>query len=160
MNINTKIRNILADLNPKVLTRMGTRSDACAREWGELLAPKVGSRDVRRFVLDERPRVAVAPGRLNRPHQQTPTHILCHAPLIGHRRFSPERCWRRGAESCRKFGISASSYHRWKSRYGGMEISELRRMKSLELENEQLKRLVADLSLDAVYLKAALAKTY
>ena len=64
------------------------------------------------------------------------------------------------AEIFRKFGISASSYHRWKSRYGGMEISELRRMKSLELENEQLKRLVADLSLDAVYLKAALAKKY
>ena len=64
------------------------------------------------------------------------------------------------AEICRKYGVSASSYHRWKGRYGGKQISELRRMKNMEIENAKLKRLVADLSLDNAALKEVLSRNY
>ena len=45
---------------------------------------------------------------------------------------------------CRKTGISKQTYHRWKAKYEGLELSELRRMKALEAENSQLKRLLAE----------------
>jgi putative transposase len=51
-------------------------------------------------------------------------------------------------EVCRKHGISNQTYHRWKQKYGGMQVSEARRLKQLEEENRRLKKLVADLSLD------------
>ena len=53
----------------------------------------------------------------------------------------------------RKHGISEGTYYRWKSKYGGMDMSEAKRLKSLEEENRRLKRLVADLSLDVQMLK-------
>lgn len=56
-------------------------------------------------------------------------------------------------EVCRAHGISEQTYHRWKAKYGGMGVSEARRLKQLEDENRRLKKLVADLSLDIQILK-------
>jgi len=53
----------------------------------------------------------------------------------------------------RKHGISEGTYYRWKSKYGGMDVSEARRLKGLEEENRQLKRIVADQALDIQMLK-------
>jgi putative transposase len=52
------------------------------------------------------------------------------------------------ADVCRRHEISEQTYHRWRSKYGGLELSELKRMKAMEGENAQLKRLVADLLLE------------
>jgi putative transposase len=62
------------------------------------------------------------------------------------------------AEVCRKMGISEATYYRWKQLYGGLGPSELRKMRQLEEENQKLKRLVADLSLDKAMLQEVLAK--
>jgi len=64
------------------------------------------------------------------------------------------------AEVCRKHGISDATYYRWKSKYGGLEVSEARRLRQLEDENRRLKHLVADLTLDNQALKAVLAKKF
>ena len=61
-------------------------------------------------------------------------------------------------ELCRKYGISQQTFYRWRKKYGGLAPSELRRLKELERENAQLKKLVADLSLDKQILQDVLAK--
>ncbi len=63
-------------------------------------------------------------------------------------------------EVCRKHGISDATYYNWKSKYGGMTVSEAKRLKALEEENRQLKKLVADLSLDKQALKAVTEKKF
>ena len=55
---------------------------------------------------------------------------------------------------CRKHGISEHTFYRWKAKYGGLDVSDARRLKSLEDENRRLKTLVADLTLDVQMLKA------
>jgi putative transposase len=62
------------------------------------------------------------------------------------------------AELCRKHGISDATFYNWRSRYGGLEISELRRLRQLEEENRRLKGIVADQALDLRALKDVLAK--
>ena len=62
------------------------------------------------------------------------------------------------SELCRKHGMSDATLYKWKSRYGGMQVSELRRLKDLESENAELKRLLADAMLDNAGLKGLLAK--
>ena len=57
------------------------------------------------------------------------------------------------AEVCRKMGISEATFYNWKKKYGGLGVSELRRLKQLEKENARLKRMVADLSLDKQMLQ-------
>ena len=64
------------------------------------------------------------------------------------------------AEICRQHGISEQTYYRWKSKYGGMEVSEVKRLKELEAENRRLKQLIGEKELDIVALKAALSKKY
>jgi putative transposase len=59
---------------------------------------------------------------------------------------------------CREMGVSEASFYKWKQRYAGMGITELRKLKALEEENRQLKRLVADLSLDKHMLQDVLSK--
>jgi putative transposase len=54
---------------------------------------------------------------------------------------------------CRQHGISASTFYRWKAKYGGMEVSDIQRLKELEEENRRLKRMYAELSLDHEVLK-------
>ncbi len=60
----------------------------------------------------------------------------------------------------REHGISEQTYYRWKSKYGGMSISEAKRLKQLESENRQLKKLVADLSLDKQMLQEVLGRKW
>ncbi len=62
------------------------------------------------------------------------------------------------SELSRKYGISQSTYFNWKSKYGGMNIAELKRLKHLEEENIRLKRMYASLSLDHDLLKEVLEK--
>lgn len=64
------------------------------------------------------------------------------------------------AEVCREAGISDGTYYRWKAQYGGLEVSQLRRLRQLEEENRKLKQLVADLSLDNRALKDITAKNW
>ena len=59
----------------------------------------------------------------------------------------------RTADVCRRHGISEGTFYKWKSKYGGMEISEAKRLKSLEDENRRLKTLLADAHLDIAMLK-------
>lgn len=59
-------------------------------------------------------------------------------------------------EVCRKLGISEQTFFRWKKKFAGMGIAEVRRLKQLEEENRKLKQLVADLSLDKAMLQDAL----
>jgi putative transposase len=61
-------------------------------------------------------------------------------------------------ELCRKYGVSEQTFYRWRSKYGGLSASELQRLKQLEHENKQLKKLVADLSLDKHVLQEVIAK--
>ena len=61
-------------------------------------------------------------------------------------------------EITRKMGVSEASFNRWKKKFDGMGVAELRRMKQLEEENRKLKRLVADLSLDKAMLQDVLSK--
>ncbi len=58
----------------------------------------------------------------------------------------------------RKYGIAEQTFYRWKSKYGGMDLSEARRLKFLEDENRQLKEMVADLTLDNHALRSVLEK--
>ena len=62
------------------------------------------------------------------------------------------------AELCRKHGISDATFYNWRSRYGGMEVSDVRRLKSLEDENRRLKKLLAESMLDVATLKEAQGK--
>lgn len=61
-------------------------------------------------------------------------------------------------EVCRKAGISVQTYYRWRKKYGGLMPSEMKRLKQLEEENQRLKRLIADLSLDKEMLQEVLRK--
>ena len=61
-------------------------------------------------------------------------------------------------EVCRKHGISYATYYNWKSKYGGMEASDLRRMKEMEQELHQLKRMYADMALENRALKDLIEK--
>jgi putative transposase len=62
------------------------------------------------------------------------------------------------ADVCRRHGVSEQTFFRWKARYGGLEVSDLRRLRQLEDENSRLKRLVADLTLDNQALKELVRK--
>ena len=65
---------------------------------------------------------------------------------------------RRVEDVAREAGVSQHTIYAWKAKYGGMEVTEAQRLRSLEDENSRLKRLVADLSLDREMLKAVIAK--
>ena len=62
------------------------------------------------------------------------------------------------SEVCRKYGISDATFYKWRSRYGGMEVSDARRLKALEDENRRLKKLLAESMLDVSALKDLLGK--
>ncbi len=61
---------------------------------------------------------------------------------------------------CRNIGVSEQTYYRWRNEYGGMKVTQVRRLKDLEKENVRLKRAVADLTLDKLILKEALEGNY
>jgi putative transposase len=62
------------------------------------------------------------------------------------------------ADLCREHGISVATFYNWKSKYGGMDVSEAQRLRQMEDENRRLKQLVADLSLDREVLKGVIRK--
>ena len=85
------------------------------------------------------------------------------------KRFSPEQIIRiiketemgvKNIDICRKYGISEQTFYNWKSKYGGMDVSDAMRLKVLEDQNRKLKGLVADLSLDNKILKDLLGKNF
>ncbi len=63
-------------------------------------------------------------------------------------------------EVCRKMGISEATFYNWKKKFGGMGVIELRRLQHLEDENQRLRRLVADLSLDKEMLQDVIRKKF
>jgi putative transposase len=66
----------------------------------------------------------------------------------------------RVADLCRQVGISEATFHRWRSKYGGLEVREAVRLRRLESENTRLKKLVAELTLDNQALKDVLGKKW
>jgi len=64
------------------------------------------------------------------------------------------------ADICRKHGISDATFYNWRSKYGGMEVSDARRLKALEEENRRLKKLLAESMLDVSTLREALGKNF
>ena len=62
------------------------------------------------------------------------------------------------ADICRKLGVTQATFYRWKKKFAGMGVSEVRRLKQLEEENRKLKQLVADLSLDKAMLQEVVRK--
>ena len=64
------------------------------------------------------------------------------------------------AELCRKHGISDATFYKWRSRYGGMQASDAKRLRALEDENAKLKKLLAESMLDASTLRELLAKNF
>ncbi len=64
------------------------------------------------------------------------------------------------ADLCRKHGLSSPTFYKWKAKYGGLDVSEARRLKALEDENGKLKRMLADAMLDNVALKDLLGKKW
>ena len=64
------------------------------------------------------------------------------------------------AEICRRHGISDATFYTWRSKYGGLEVSEAKRLKALEEENRELKKLLAEQMLDAATLREMLAKNF
>lgn len=63
-------------------------------------------------------------------------------------------------ELCRKYGISDQTYYNWRAKYGGMTVSDARKLKQIEDENRRLKHIVADLTLDNQALKAVISKNF
>jgi putative transposase len=64
------------------------------------------------------------------------------------------------ADLCRKHGLSSPTFYKWKAKYGGLDVSEARRLRALEDENAKLKRMLADAMLDNVALKDLLGKKW
>jgi putative transposase len=64
------------------------------------------------------------------------------------------------ADVCRKYGISSATFYKWKAKYGGLEVSDAKRLKALEDENAKLKRLLAEAELDKAMLREIAAKKW
>jgi putative transposase len=64
------------------------------------------------------------------------------------------------AEICRKYGVSNATFYKWRSKYGGMEVSDARKLKALEEENRKLKKLLAESMLDVSTLREMLGKNF
>jgi putative transposase len=64
------------------------------------------------------------------------------------------------AEVCRKHGVSSASFYKWKAKFGGMDVSDAKKLHALEAENAKLKRLLADAELDKLMLKEVLSKKW
>jgi putative transposase len=64
------------------------------------------------------------------------------------------------ADLCRKYGISDATFYKWRAKYGGMDVSDARKLKALEEENRRLKKLLAESMLDVATLKEMLGKNF
>jgi len=63
-------------------------------------------------------------------------------------------------ELCRKYGVSDATFYKWRSKYGGMEVSDAKKLKALEAENSTLKKLLAEQMMDVSTLKEMLGKNF
>lgn len=72
--------------------------------------------------------------------------------------LKPTEAGMKTADVCRQYGISEPTYYNWKAKYGGMESSDIKRLRELEAENQRLKRMYAELSLDHQILKEIVEK--
>jgi putative transposase len=72
--------------------------------------------------------------------------------------LTEQECGATTAEVCRRHGISQTTFYKWKAKFGGMDVSDARRLKVLEAENARLKKLLADQMLDNAVLKDLLGK--
>lgn len=77
-----------------------------------------------------------------------------------HRRAAGAGSRRKTADVCRKHGISPATFYQWKAKFGGLEVSEARRLRTLEAENARLKKLLADAMLDNAVLKDIASKKW
>jgi len=66
----------------------------------------------------------------------------------------------KAADVCRRLGVTETTFYRWKSKFGGLEVSDARRLRQLEDENRRLKQMVADLSLDLQAAKTVIRKKF
>jgi putative transposase len=64
------------------------------------------------------------------------------------------------ADLCRQIGVSEATFHRWRAKYGGLDVNDAKRLRRLETENARLKKLVAELTLDIQMLKDVLGKKW
>ncbi len=89
--------------------------------------------------------------------------------MAAHKRFTEEQiiavlkeadAGMKTSEICRKHNVSDATVYKWKAKYAGMEVSDLRKMRSLEDENRRLKQIVADMSLDNQALRSLTSKNY
>jgi putative transposase len=71
-----------------------------------------------------------------------------------------QESWAKAADLCRKYGMSEATLYNWKAKYGGMEVSDAKRLKALEDENAKLKKLLAEAMLDASALRELLSKKW
>jgi putative transposase len=93
------------------------------------------------------------------PHiEQGPEHEA--QPLFGRADHRDFEAGVSVADLCRKYGVSDASIYKWKAKFGGLEVSEAKRLKTLEDENTRLKRLLADAMLDNAALKDLLGKKW
>ena len=74
--------------------------------------------------------------------------------------FNQSEAGAKNSYLCRQHGVSAATFYGWRSKYGGMDVSEAKRLKQLEEENSKLKRIVADQALDITMLKDLVAKKW
>src|SRR2546423_4203828 len=88
-------------------------------------------------------------------HEAEPVH-----GRTDHRGLARAGSWSLTADVCRKHGISSATFYKWKAKYGGLEVSDAKRLKSLEGENAKLKKLVAEAMLDNAMLKDIAAKKW
>ena len=106
---------------------------------------------------------------LQRPHHRTATLVRRSSTTSRQKQFSEEQIIgilkeaEAGAvvtELCRKHGMSSATYYAWKAKFGSLEVSDAKRLRSLEEENARLKRLLADTMLDNAGLKDLLSKKW
>ena len=77
-----------------------------------------------------------------------------------HRGFAGEEAGAKTADTCRKHGTSSATFYKWKAKYGGLEVSDAKRLKALEDENAKLKKLLAEAMLDNAMLKDIASKKW
>jgi len=91
------------------------------------------------------------------------------APMAARKRFTEEQiiaalkeadAGMKTSEVCRKYNVSDATFYKWKAKYGGMEVSDARKLRGLEDENRKLKKIVADQALELMATKELLSKNF